>query len=156
MRGFNAGNGQRSGIGCSVVMQARAIRCGDADFQQTAARWRVICAVCRANHKRVFRVAARATYPDLLPYGGRQPDAERPGAGDIPADPGGQQPAGANAHRFLVGADLLHDALAQNVFQQAHQLGIHDTPPRLLITAFSVAIRSAGVMPSSSRAGYCA
>ena len=156
MRGFNAGHGQCSGIGGSVVMQASAIRCGDDDFQQAAARWRIICAICRANHKCVLRVAARATDPDLLPYRGRQPDAECPGAGDIPADPCGQQPAGANAHRFLVGADLLHHTLAQNVFQQAHQFGIHDAPPRLLITAFSVAIRSAGVMPSSSRAGYCA
>ena len=70
MRGFNTGHGQCSGIGGGVVMQARAIRCGDADFQQVAARWRIICAVCRANHKRVFRVAARTTDPDLLPIGG--------------------------------------------------------------------------------------
>lgn len=96
MRGFNTGHGQCSGIG-GVVMQARAIRCGDADFQQVAARWRIICAVCRANHKRVFRIAARTTDPDLLPYRGRQPDAECPCAGDVPADPGGQQPAGTSA-----------------------------------------------------------
>lgn len=66
MRGFNTGHGQCSGIGGGVVMQARAIRCGDADFQQVAARWRIICAVCRANHKRVFRVAARTTMLSII------------------------------------------------------------------------------------------